>query len=213
MKLTRALIHYHDVFSQVRGFPAGAMVPPPRHVDPSLLKQHSPPQPAALHQPKPYMDNFISLNTPDLHKEQHTLNSFTNFPLGVWSCADKQPDFKRIAMGMPVMHYISHMSRPSLFVLLIGLASNLNVNNPDLGSVGFKEPQSRLKKWTAMDVSINSPLDQNPSKPGQLKHSALIVIYLFVTESVIEDSAYRHVQMENAQFICIAFLPQFTMYC
>lgn len=55
-----------------------------------------------------------------------------------------------------------------LFVLSVGLASNLNVNNPDLGSVGFKEPQSRLKKWTAMDVSLNSPLDQNPSKPGEM---------------------------------------------
>lgn len=69
------------VFLQVRGFPASAMVPPHRHVDPPLLKQHSPPQPATLHQPKPYMDNFISLHTSDLHKE-HTLNSFPNFPLG-----------------------------------------------------------------------------------------------------------------------------------
>lgn len=53
--------------------------------------------------------------------------------------------------------------------LSLGLASNLNVNNHDIGSVGFKEPQSRLKKWTAMDVSLNSPLDQNPSKPGESK--------------------------------------------
>lgn len=43
----------------------------------------------------------------------------------------------------------------------------MNVNM-DMGGVGYKEPQSRLKKWTAMDMSVNSPLDQN-SKPGQSK--------------------------------------------
>lgn len=42
----------------------------------------------------------------------------------------------------------------------LGLTSNLNVGL-DMGSgVGCKEPQSRLKKWTAMDV--NSPLERKP---------------------------------------------------
>lgn len=123
------------------------------------------------------MDNFIGLNTSDLHKEQHALNSFTNFPLGGWPCADKQPVFK--AMAIAVLHTMRFYTCPNplslCLSLSIGLASNLNVNNSDIGSVGFKEPQSRLKKWTAMDVSINSPLDQNPSKPGELKCSALMV--------------------------------------
>ncbi|XP_062875085.1 trinucleotide repeat-containing gene 6A protein-like isoform X2 [Trichomycterus rosablanca] len=120
----------HTPDQQARAVGMCSMVPPPRHIEPPLLKQHSPPQPAALHQPKSYMDAFMNPNAPDLHKDQHLLNSFSNFPLG--------------------------------------LNSNMNVNNLDLGGVGFKEPQSRLKKWTAMDVTVNSPLDQNPSKPGAM---------------------------------------------
>lgn len=61
----------------------------------------------------------------------------------------------------------------------LGLNSNLNVSNLDIGSVGFKEPQSRLKKWTAMDISVNSPLDQNPSKSGGFPLS----IFLFCNQS------------------------------
>lgn len=38
----------------------------------------------------------------------------------------------------------------------------------DIGSISYKEPQSRLKKWTALDISVNSPLDQNSSKPGAI---------------------------------------------
>lgn len=112
---------------QARAVGMNSMVLPPRHMDPALLKQHSPTQPPTMHQPKPYMDPFLNPNTPEMHKDPHTLTSFSNFPLG--------------------------------------LTSNLNVSNLD---VGFKEPQSRLKKWTAMDVSVNSPLDQNPSKPGAM---------------------------------------------
>uniref|UniRef100_A0A673J571 Trinucleotide repeat-containing gene 6A protein-like n=1 Tax=Sinocyclocheilus rhinocerous TaxID=307959 RepID=A0A673J571_9TELE len=108
------------------------MIQPPRHLDPSLMKQQTSPQPPSLHQPslKSYMENFMTPNASDLQKEQSSLSSFNNFPLG--------------------------------------LNSNLNVSNLDIGSVGFKEPQSRLKKWTAMDISVNSPLDQNPSKSGAI---------------------------------------------
>ncbi|KAG2455989.1 TNR6A protein, partial [Polypterus senegalus] len=49
----------------------------------------------------------------------------------------------------------------------LGLNSNLNVNNLDIGSI--KEPQSRLKKWTALDnMPVTSSLDQNSSKPGAI---------------------------------------------
>uniref|UniRef100_A0A8C9SVZ2 Trinucleotide repeat containing adaptor 6A n=1 Tax=Scleropages formosus TaxID=113540 RepID=A0A8C9SVZ2_SCLFO len=47
----------------------------------------------------------------------------------------------------------------------LGLSSSLNVNNLD---INFKEPQSRLKKWTALDMSVSSPLDPTPGKPGAL---------------------------------------------
>ncbi|MBN3306872.1 TNR6A protein, partial [Amia calva] len=108
------------------------MMQPPRHLDPSLMKQQPSPQPPSLHQPglKSYLENFMPPNAPDLQKEQSALSSFSNFPLG--------------------------------------LNSNLNVNNLDIGSISFKEPQSRLKKWTALDISVNSPLDQNSSKPGAI---------------------------------------------
>ncbi|XP_041085565.1 trinucleotide repeat-containing gene 6A protein-like isoform X14 [Polyodon spathula] len=50
----------------------------------------------------------------------------------------------------------------------IGLNSNLNVNNLDIGSINYKEPQSRLKKWTLDNISVNASLDQNSSKPGAI---------------------------------------------
>ncbi|XP_058851910.1 trinucleotide repeat-containing gene 6A protein-like isoform X4 [Acipenser ruthenus] len=49
-----------------------------------------------------------------------------------------------------------------------GLNSNLNVNNLDMGSINYKEPQSRLKKWTLDNISVNASLDQNSSKPGAI---------------------------------------------
>ncbi|XP_041085556.1 trinucleotide repeat-containing gene 6A protein-like isoform X8 [Polyodon spathula] len=49
-----------------------------------------------------------------------------------------------------------------------GLNSNLNVNNLDIGSINYKEPQSRLKKWTLDNISVNASLDQNSSKPGAI---------------------------------------------
>ncbi|TRY90733.1 hypothetical protein DNTS_004504 [Danionella cerebrum] len=118
---------------QGRGLgPSQQMIQPPRHLDASLMKQQTSPQPPSLHQPslKSFMENFIPPSVSDLQKDQSSLGSFTNFPLG--------------------------------------LNSNLNVSNHDIGTVGFKEPQSRLKKWTAMDISVNSPLDQNPSKSGAI---------------------------------------------
>ncbi|XP_062999400.1 trinucleotide repeat-containing gene 6A protein isoform X1 [Elgaria multicarinata webbii] len=49
----------------------------------------------------------------------------------------------------------------------IGLNSNLNVNM-DVGH-SIKEPQSRLRKWTAVDsISANTSLDQNASKNGAI---------------------------------------------
>ncbi len=53
----------------------------------------------------------------------------------------------------------------------LGFNSNLNVSNLD---VGFKEPQSRLKKWTAMDISVNSPLIKTPANLVRLPFFFLI---------------------------------------
>ncbi|XP_034395185.1 trinucleotide repeat-containing gene 6A protein-like isoform X2 [Cyclopterus lumpus] len=95
-----------------------SMMQPPRHLDPSLLKQ-APPH-------KPYLDNYMSHNTPEMQKEAAALGPFSNFPLS--------------------------------------LNSNLNVplDMGGGGAVGYKEPQSRLKKLWATD-----PLEQN-SKPGAM---------------------------------------------
>lgn len=46
---------------------------PPRHLDPSMLKQ-APPL-------KPYLDNYMSHNSPDMQKD--ALGSFSNFPLSM----------------------------------------------------------------------------------------------------------------------------------
>uniref|UniRef100_A0A3Q1HCD4 TNRC6 PABC binding domain-containing protein n=1 Tax=Anabas testudineus TaxID=64144 RepID=A0A3Q1HCD4_ANATE len=52
-----------------------SMMQLPRHLDPSLLKQ-APPH-------KPYLDNYLSHNTPDMQKDAATLGSFSNFPLSL----------------------------------------------------------------------------------------------------------------------------------
>ncbi|XP_078141021.1 trinucleotide repeat-containing gene 6A protein-like isoform X2 [Centroberyx gerrardi] len=52
-----------------------SMMQPPRHLDPSLLKQ-APPL-------KPYLDNYMSHNAPEMQKDPAALGSFSNFPLGL----------------------------------------------------------------------------------------------------------------------------------
>lgn len=49
------------------------MMQPPRHLDPSLLKQAQP--------LKPYLDNYLPHNTPEMQKDAAALGSFSNFPL------------------------------------------------------------------------------------------------------------------------------------
>lgn len=48
---------------------------PPRHLDPSLLKQAQP--------LKPYLDNYLSHNTPEMQKDAAALGPFSNFPLSM----------------------------------------------------------------------------------------------------------------------------------
>ncbi len=64
--------------------PSQQMIQPPRHLDPSLMKQQTSPQSPSLHQPsfKSYMENFMPRNASDLQKEQSSLSSFSNFSLG-----------------------------------------------------------------------------------------------------------------------------------
>uniref|UniRef100_A0A667WA86 Trinucleotide repeat containing adaptor 6A n=1 Tax=Myripristis murdjan TaxID=586833 RepID=A0A667WA86_9TELE len=52
-----------------------SMMQPPRHLDPSLLKQ----APTL----KPYLDNYMSHNAPEMQKDPTALGSFSNFPLGL----------------------------------------------------------------------------------------------------------------------------------
>ncbi|XP_077590011.1 trinucleotide repeat-containing gene 6A protein-like isoform X2 [Stigmatopora nigra] len=52
-----------------------SMMQPPRHLDPSLLKQSS-----AI---KPYLDSYLPHNSPDVQKDPSPLGSFSNFPLSV----------------------------------------------------------------------------------------------------------------------------------
>ncbi|KAJ8246093.1 hypothetical protein GJAV_G00263570 [Gymnothorax javanicus] len=187
------------------------MMQPPRHLDPSLLKQQSSPQPPpSLHQSglKSYLENFMSPNAAELQKEQSALGSFSNFPLGGFAPppsvglrdsllhqalkhpttpAPHAPGYApaganpghsfhsppqsngHAAPGSPIHPRAGRTfaSHESSSVSARGLNSNLNVNM-DIGSISYKEPQSRLKKWTALDISVNSPLDQNSSKPGAI---------------------------------------------
>ena len=61
-------------FPQTRPIGSSQMMQPPRHLDPVLLKQ------AAAH--KPYLDNYMSHNAPELQKDPVALGSLSNFPLG-----------------------------------------------------------------------------------------------------------------------------------
>ncbi|KAJ3600479.1 hypothetical protein NHX12_031460 [Muraenolepis orangiensis] len=60
---------------QTRPIGSSPMMPPPRHLDPVLLKQ------AAPH--KPYPENYMSHNAPELQKDPGALGSLSNFPLGL----------------------------------------------------------------------------------------------------------------------------------
>lgn len=196
---------------QGRGLgPSQQMIQPPRHLDPSLMKQQNSPQLPSMHQPslKSYMENFMPPNASDLQKEQSSMSSYSNFSLG--GCSPHlhvgQNDSMLHQAAKPNTMFASDMSgyQPagisqshsllappmsnghmvpgssvnprvgknfcpdSSSLPARGLNPNMNVSNLDISSVGFKEPQSRLKKWTAMDISVNSPLDQNPSKTGAI---------------------------------------------
>ncbi|XP_061701673.1 trinucleotide repeat-containing gene 6A protein-like isoform X2 [Syngnathoides biaculeatus] len=52
-----------------------SMMQPPRHLDPSLLKQ----SPAL----KPYLDSYLPHNSPEMQKDASSLGSFSNFPLSL----------------------------------------------------------------------------------------------------------------------------------
>ncbi|XP_068192050.1 trinucleotide repeat-containing gene 6A protein-like isoform X2 [Antennarius striatus] len=60
---------------QTRPIGSSPMMQPLRHLDPSLLKQTSP--------LKPYLDNYLSHNTPEMQKDTAALGSFSNFPLSL----------------------------------------------------------------------------------------------------------------------------------
>ncbi|XP_041854451.1 trinucleotide repeat-containing gene 6A protein-like [Melanotaenia boesemani] len=97
-----------------------SMMQPPRHLDPSLLKQVPP--------LKPYQENYLSQNNPEMQKDAPTLGSFSNFPLSLNSNLNVPLD-----MG-------------------IGGGSSGG------GAVSYKEPpQSRLKSlWATEPLEQNS---------------------------------------------------------
>ncbi|CAJ1076430.1 trinucleotide repeat-containing gene 6A protein isoform X1 [Xyrichtys novacula] len=92
-----------------------SMMQPPRHLDPSLLKQ-APPL-------KPYLDNYLSHNAPEMQKDAAALGSFSNFPLSLNSNLNVSLD--------------------------MGVGGGGSSGG---GAVSFKEPpQSKLKKLWATD--------------------------------------------------------------
>lgn len=60
---------------QTRPIGSPLMMQPPRHLDPSLMKQPPP--------LKPYLDNYFPHNAPEMQKEAASLGPFSNFPLSV----------------------------------------------------------------------------------------------------------------------------------
>ncbi|KAG5854473.1 hypothetical protein ANANG_G00038220 [Anguilla anguilla] len=131
-------------------FPLGGFAPPPSvgHGD-SLLHQ------AAKHPmiPAPHASGYPPAGSNHSH-------SFHSPPQSNGHAAPGSPIHPRAGRT-----FASHESN---CVSARGLNSNMNVINLDIGSISYKEPQSRLKKWTALDISVNSPLEQNSGKPGAI---------------------------------------------
>ncbi|XP_022064225.1 trinucleotide repeat-containing gene 6A protein isoform X2 [Acanthochromis polyacanthus] len=99
---------------QTRPIGSSPMMQPPRHLDPSLMKQ-APPL-------KPYLDNYLSHNTPEMQKDAAALGSFSNFPLSLNSN------------------------------LNVSLDMGVGGGSSGGGAMSYKEPpQSRLKKLWATD--------------------------------------------------------------
>ncbi|XP_043945175.1 trinucleotide repeat-containing gene 6A protein isoform X4 [Protopterus annectens] len=70
-----------------------------------------------------------------------------------------------------------------------GLNSNLNVNSLDINSINFKEPQSRLRKWTAVDsISVNPSLDQTSGKHGAISSGFRLEEPPFVSYDFMNNS-------------------------
>ncbi|KPP69039.1 trinucleotide repeat-containing protein 6A-like [Scleropages formosus] len=162
---------------------------PSRHLDPPQPKrQSSPLPPSAL---ASYMETLVPQAGSEPSREQHTLGAFSSFPLGSYPIhsglrqaeallqqAVKPPTPMLTSDGHSLLNNglacpespIQPRTRRPLTTLdtttasARGLSSSLNVNNLD---INFKEPQSRLKKWTALDMSVSSPLDPTPGKPGK----------------------------------------------
>lgn len=154
---------------------------PPRHLDPSMMK---PPPPH-----KPYMDNYMSHNAPDMQKDASSLGSFSNFPLS--TLADNKcnilnqyisPDWGvDIWLDLPLFCtlYVFKYGETEFLVsfLFSGLNSNMNVpldmgvgGGSGGGAVCYKEPpQSRMKKLWSTD-----PLEQD-SKSGTEKTLCFVI--------------------------------------
>lgn len=148
------------------------MMQPPRHLDPSLLKQAQP--------LKPYLDNYLPHNTPEMQKDAAALGSFSNFPLSMLTTGIVFQShvlicglFRLLLFFYVEFHPVFNF-RVTSFLLSLpppvppGLNSNLNVSldmggGSGGGALSYKEPpQSKLKKLWATD-----PLEQN-SKTGKL---------------------------------------------
>lgn len=76
MSLLFPLKHFQPSISCFQTRPIGSspsMMQPPRHLDPSLLKQALP--------LKAYQENYLSQNPSEMQKDAATIGSFNNFPL------------------------------------------------------------------------------------------------------------------------------------
>lgn len=136
------------------------MIQPPRHLDPSLLKQQTSPQPPSLHQPglKSYLDSLMSQNASDMQKEQASaMSSFTNFPLGGCPPQPHPQSRPSTALGQAESLLHQHAAKPNNMMFASEMAG--------CASAGSSQAHSLLNP--ALSNGHMGPGSPLPSRSGR----------------------------------------------
>ncbi|KAM9746324.1 trinucleotide repeat-containing gene 6A protein-like isoform 3-T4 [Menidia menidia] len=135
-----------------------SILQPPRHLDPSLLKQ-TPPL-------KPYSDGYMTQNTPEMPKEAATHGSFSNFPLSLNSNLNVSLDMS-VGGGNGGGGAVSYKEPPQSRLKSLWATDPLEQNSkPGAMSSGLRLEDSPFYDFLSPGTSHLSPPGQSMGSVG-----------------------------------------------
>ncbi|XP_047214711.1 trinucleotide repeat-containing gene 6A protein-like isoform X2 [Girardinichthys multiradiatus] len=135
-----------------------SMMQPPKHLDPSLLKQAS--------QLKTYPDSYLSQNTPDLQKDASAIGSFSNFSFGLNSNQNVTLDMG-VGGGSTGGGAVSYKEPPQSRLKKLWAADTLEQNSkPGAMSSGLRLDDSPFYDFLSPGPSPLSPPGQSMGSVG-----------------------------------------------